>query len=152
MKSYNIAEIKQIPITNFAEIKNGLNAHCPFCGHKNHFYYNKNRNTYKSFSNCCKGGSVIDFIMETRGLYFSAAINWLGDNYSLNKESVNAKYVTRDKLISEAETKRIREEIDLFFNSDLSDEIFFKALRYDNDIKLMHYIYDLKAAGMYNTN
>jgi DNA primase len=148
MKSYNIAEIKQIPITNFAEIKNGLNEHCPFCEHNDHFYYNKIRNTYKSFSNCCKGGSVIDFIMETRGLNFSAAVNWLGDNYSLNKESVNMKYVARDKMISEAEINRIKEEIDLFFDSRPPDEIFFKALKYDNDIKLMHYIYDLKAAGL----
>ena len=148
MKSYNIAEIKQIPITNFAEIQNGLNEYCPFCEHKNHFYYNINKNTYRSYNSCCKGGSVIDFIMETRGLNFSAAINWLGNNYSLNKENINMKYVTRDKLISEAETNRIKEEIDLFFDSNLSDEIFFKALRYDSDIKLMHYIYDLKAAGI----
>lgn len=44
---------------------------CPMCnstssksGDAGHFYINPNTNSYSSFSGCCKGGSIIDFLME----------------------------------------------------------------------------------------
>lgn len=37
---------------------------CPVCGHKEHFTINAAGNYYKSFSECCRGGSIIDYLME----------------------------------------------------------------------------------------
>ncbi len=37
---------------------------CPVCGRKDHFYVYPDTNSYSSFSGCCKGGSIIDFMVE----------------------------------------------------------------------------------------
>jgi DNA primase len=103
MKSYNIAEIKNIPLTNFIELRDGLNENCPFCDHKDHFYFNKAKNTYRSFNSCCRGGSIIDFIMESRGLNFTDSVNWLGDYYNVDSEKLeiqNKATVNRLKRIN----------------------------------------------------
>lgn len=53
---------------------------CPFCEKKDHFTYYYDTNTYNSFSGCCKGGSIIDFLQEYEHLDIKEAINKL---YSL---------------------------------------------------------------------
>ena len=58
---------------------------CPKCGHQNHFTLFapnslKNKNdywTYSSFSGCCNGGSVIDYLIEFKGLDEKGAIKYL---------------------------------------------------------------------------
>lgn len=37
---------------------------CPFCQGQDHFTINTHENLYKSFSECCRGGSIIDFLIE----------------------------------------------------------------------------------------
>lgn len=57
---------------------------CPVCGHKGHFTIYPDSNSYNSFNDCCKGGSVLDYLIEVEGLEQPAAINKLkqlaGDN------------------------------------------------------------------------
>lgn len=56
---------------------------CPKCGHKDHFTIYPDTNSYSSFSNCCRGGSVLDFLMEIEDMSIENAINEL---YSLAGE------------------------------------------------------------------
>ena len=50
---------------------------CPVCGHKDHFTIYPDTNSYVSFSECCNGGSIIDFMIEIEGLPKEEAINKL---------------------------------------------------------------------------
>jgi replicative DNA helicase len=47
---------------------------CPVCGHKEHFTLYADTNSYSSFSGCCKGGSIIDYLQEVEGLAQGPAI------------------------------------------------------------------------------
>jgi replicative DNA helicase len=47
---------------------------CPICKGHNHFSIYKDKNFYNSFANCCKGGSVIDFMIEVEHLSQKDAI------------------------------------------------------------------------------
>jgi len=54
---------------------------CPMCnsssskkGDAGHFFVNDSTNSYSSFSGCCKGGSIIDFVMEYYNLDKKEAI------------------------------------------------------------------------------
>ena len=48
---------------------------CPVCKHKNHFYIYPKTNSYYSFSGCCKGGSLVDWMMEYEGLTLAVAMS-----------------------------------------------------------------------------
>lgn len=50
---------------------------CPVCGHKDHFTIYPENNSYSSFSGCCKGGSIIDYMIEVEGLSQAQAIDKL---------------------------------------------------------------------------
>jgi DNA primase len=50
---------------------------CPVCGHKDHFTIYPDTNSYVSFSECCNGGSIIDYMIEIEGLPKEEAINKL---------------------------------------------------------------------------
>ena len=43
-------------------------------GDAGHFFVNANTNSYSSFSGCCRGGSIIDFVMEYYNLDKKEAI------------------------------------------------------------------------------
>jgi len=47
---------------------------CPVCGHKDHFTIYPDNNSYYSFSGCCEGGSIIDYLIEVEGLDKASAI------------------------------------------------------------------------------
>lgn len=38
---------------------------CPICGHNDHFSVNPTKNIYISHSGCCRGGSIIDWFIES---------------------------------------------------------------------------------------
>lgn len=44
-----------------------------FVGHKDHFTINDNDNYYKSFSGCCKGGDILNYMQEIEHLDFKEA-------------------------------------------------------------------------------
>lgn len=69
---------------------------CPVCGHKNHFTINDNENYYQSFSGCCKGGDILNYMQEIEGLSFKEAKEELfkitnTPIETLNKEKINNK-------------------------------------------------------------
>lgn len=50
---------------------------CPVCGSKDHFSVYEGKNTYSSFSECCKGGTVIDYLQEVEGQTFAEAARFV---------------------------------------------------------------------------
>ncbi len=74
--------------------KAGQNAYrinpCPICGHKDHFTVYPSTNSYTSFSGCCKGGSIIDYLIEVEGMNQAQAIDKL-HNMAGIKDSVHYK-------------------------------------------------------------
>ncbi len=69
---------------------------CPKCGHKDHFSINVSENYYQSFSNCCEGGTIIDFLKEFEKLTLDEAIEKTFrlaqvDNFQSDKESNSIK-------------------------------------------------------------
>ena len=94
---------------------------CPMCnstssksGDAGHFYINPNTNSYSSFSGCCKGGSIIDFLMEFYNLEAIdkakdiAGIRRSGGNNQMNndtKPSTNSQSNKQEEARKEAEKK-----------------------------------------------
>ncbi len=97
---------------------------CPMCnstssksGDAGHFYINPNTNSYSSFSGCCKGGSIIDFLMEFYNLDKKEAIDKAkdiagiiksGGNKQMNnntKPSTNSQSNKQEEAKKEAEKK-----------------------------------------------
>ena len=73
---------------------------CPVCGRRDHFTINENGNYFNSFSECCNGGSIIDWFEQVEGLDTKDAIDKLyslageqrparGDGYMRGGESVS---------------------------------------------------------------
>jgi len=60
-------EFKRVGKSTFVE-------ECPVCKGHEHFSIYTNENYYNSFSGCCKGGSIIDFMMEVEHLSQKDAI------------------------------------------------------------------------------
>lgn len=50
---------------------------CPICGGKDHFTINEKENYFKSFSDCCKGGSIIDWFEQVEDMSINQAIDKL---------------------------------------------------------------------------
>lgn len=50
---------------------------CPICGSKDHFTIYESQNTYSSFSGCCKGGTIIDYLQEAEGNTFADAARFV---------------------------------------------------------------------------
>jgi hypothetical protein len=157
---YNLDEIKQIPIYNFLNgwnKKNGtkdyIYENCPFCTHKWHFSVSKDGKFFTSYNSCTPGGSVIDFISKFYNLSFYDSIKLLADKYKIEGNSKINKYDTeKNKKISAIEKNREREIINDFFDFlkvKEYDRTFYKILNW-NDLKILHYIYDLVAAGFYH--
>ena len=97
---------------------------CPMCnstssksGDAGHFYINPNTNSYSSFSGCCKGGSIIDFLMEFYKVDKKEAIDKAkdiagirrsGGNNQMNnntKPSTNSQSNKQEEARKEAEKK-----------------------------------------------
>ena len=79
---------------------------CPKCGGKDHFTLfepnsSKNRNswwTYSSFNGCCNGGTVVDYLIELKGMSKEDAIKELtcGETSSSIKREVKNKPIVAD--------------------------------------------------------
>lgn len=109
---------------------------CPKCGHKDHFSINVDENYYKSFSNCCKGGTIVDFIEEFEKLSTDEAIEKTlslahidnlksrGDLNKYKKGGLNKMNANFNNVINEAH-KNVG-QTDYFHNRGLGDEIINK--------------------------
>lgn len=94
---------------------------CPVCGHKDHFRINSNENYYNSFSGCCKGGDILNYMQEVEHLSFKEAkeklykiTNTPTESYNSKKPLSNIKrtYETRnDKKQTEQQLKDINDFI-----------------------------------------
>lgn len=79
---------------------------CPKCGGKDHFTLfepnsSKNRNswwTYSSFNGCCNGGTIVDYLIELKGMSKEDAIKELtcGETSSSIKREVKNKPIVAD--------------------------------------------------------
>ena len=84
-----LEKLRNISITDFAKfrrykiIRCGSNTYrvnpCPICGSDDHLTLYDKTNSFYSFAACCKGGSVIDFVMQTENISFSEAVKILSD-------------------------------------------------------------------------
>lgn len=115
---------------------------CPMCnstssksGDAGHFYINPNTNSYSSFSGCCKGGSIIDFLMEFYNLGKKEAIDKAkdiagirrsGGNNQMNsntKPSTNNQSNKQEEARKEAEKKEfIRNQKKQFIVDNLAKQ------------------------------
>ena len=115
---------------------------CPMCnstssksGDAGHFYINPNTNSYSSFSGCCKGGSIIDFLMEFYNLDKKEAIDKAkdiagirrsGGNNQMNnntKPNTNSQSNKQEEARKEAEKKEfIRNQKKQFIVDNLTKQ------------------------------
>lgn len=115
---------------------------CPMCnstssksGDAGHFYINPNTNSYSSFSGCCKGGSIIDFLMEFYNLDKKEAIDKAkdiagirrsGGNNQMNnntKPNTNSQSNKQEEVRKEAEKKEfIRNQKKQFIVDNLAKQ------------------------------
>lgn len=115
---------------------------CPMCnstssksGDAGHFYINPNTNSYSSFSGCCKGGSIIDFLMEFYKVDKKEAIDKAkdiagirrsGGNNQMNnntKPNTNSQSNKQEEARKEAEKKEfIRNQKKQFIVDNLTKQ------------------------------
>lgn len=102
---------------------------CPMCnstssksGDAGHFYINPNTNSYSSFSGCCKGGSIIDFIMEFYKVDKKEAIEKVKDIAGIRRSggndqmNNNTKPNTNSQKNKQEETRKEAEKKDFIRN------------------------------------
>ena len=77
---------------------------CPMChssssksGDAGHFFVNDSTNSYSSFSGCCSGGSIIDFIMEYYNLDTKEAIEKAKEIAGIRSGDVKDMYKNNPK-------------------------------------------------------
>lgn len=115
---------------------------CPMCNSTSsksedagHFYINPNTNSYSSFSGCCKGGSIIDFLMEFYKVDKKEAIDKAkdiagirrsGGNNQMNnntKPNTNSQSNKQEEARKEAEKKEfIRNQKKQFIVDNLTKQ------------------------------
>lgn len=60
---------------------------CPICGHQDHFFVYPKNNSYYSFSGCCKGGTIVDWLIEHDGLSLAEAMKQVhGDSPPIDRQ------------------------------------------------------------------
>ena len=97
---------------------------CPVCGHKDHFTIYPENNSYYSFSDCCAGGSIIDYMIEVEGLNKTQAIsklkNLAGGEGSKTSPTPPMRLVGQEekrKRLSETEIKDTSKMVEKAFNN-----------------------------------
>ncbi len=89
---------------------------CPMCnstssksGDAGHFYINPNTNSYSSFSGCCKGGSIIDFLMEFYNLDKKEAIDKAKDIAGIRRSGGNNQMNNNTKTNTNSQSNKQEE-------------------------------------------
>lgn len=91
---------------------------CPVCGHRDHFFVYPKTDSYYSFSECCRGGTLVDWLMEYEGLSLSEAMRRVhGDSPPPDK----LKTMETKKL-----AKLLTENVEGFFDACIEKYKFFK--------------------------
>lgn len=90
---------------------------CPMCnsnssksGDAGHFFVNESTNSYSSFSGCCKGGSIIDFIMEYYNLDTKEAIQKAKEIAGIRSGDVKNMYNNKPQQQNNNKQQQTQEE------------------------------------------
>ena len=79
-------------------------------GDAGHFFVNPNTNSYSSFSSCCNGGSIIDFLMEYNRLDKKEAIDRAKSIAGIQRSGGNNQMNNNTRSQNNNEIKQQREE------------------------------------------
>lgn len=107
---------------------------CPICGKNDHFDVHLNTNSYFSQSGCCSGGSIIDFLIETKNLTKGQAITQLKEMNEIYEEFKP----------TEIEPKEIDKEVYDFTplidkaNNNISATNYFKSRGFSEETIIKH--------------
>ncbi|MGD9276530.1 MAG: hypothetical protein PVJ67_05135 [Candidatus Pacearchaeota archaeon] len=71
---------------------------CPICGHNDHFTITTHDNCYQSQSKCCKGGSIVDWFIESENLSRKDAVNKVLKISGLEREKVTHKELIKIQI------------------------------------------------------
>ncbi|MFR2886632.1 MAG: DnaB-like helicase C-terminal domain-containing protein [Clostridium butyricum] len=105
-------------------------AKCPICGVGDHFIINAEENYYKSFTDCCRGGTIVDFLKEIEGFDIDEAINKTFELADMKEciqlkndktSSANNKKAIFNSLINRTHENVV--QVNYFHDRGLSDEI-----------------------------
>ena len=104
---------------------------CPVCGHDDHFTVYAAKNTYSSFSGCCEGGSIVDYLMEIESLSKNEAIKKLrkiseGDDLEVSKTETMIEATTNNEDINKMVEEAKKNECEYYRKRGLSEEIIKK--------------------------
>jgi hypothetical protein len=93
---------------------------CPFCGHFGHFYIYPKTQSYYSFANCCKGGTLVDWYIEYHHMSLSEAMKRVCGDADLTaiQEQQNIKQLA----------KILTRKVEDFFNVIIQKYKIFKSL------------------------
>lgn len=102
---------------------------CPVCNGRDHFTIYPATNSYSSFSNCCQGGSILDYVIEVEGAEsLQEAIEKITGEKAVKKASAAATAKAPEQkydftyLVEEA----AQNETQYYFNRGLSPAIVQK--------------------------
>jgi replicative DNA helicase len=152
-------EITLIDYIPGKKIKAGTNIYrvnpCPMCGGKDHFTIYLDKNTYSSFSGCCKGGTIIDYLIEIEKLEKNQSIQKVLEmaGYDYNFKNKNERKVIKmysktmekhdfkgkEAKATENESTKTYKSVDLtslfnnYYTSDKNDLTYFIE-RHINDL------------------
>lgn len=82
---------------------------CPVCGHKDHFTIFEDTNSYSSFSKCCNGGTVIDFMIEVEGLDKKSAIDKIKELSGFQEIAAAAENLTKKEKAQPTQLEPVRD-------------------------------------------
>lgn|GEM_PF-2977438 len=75
---------------------------CPICGHRDHFFIYPETNSYCSFSRCCRGGTLVDWMIEYEGLSLAEAMRRVyGDEPPPGRKIENGEIKKLASLLNE---------------------------------------------------
>jgi len=154
MNTDNLAKAKrEITLIDYIpgkKIKAGTNIFrvnpCPVCGGKDHFTIYPDKNTYSSFNGCCKGGTIIDYLIEIEKLEKNQAIQRVLEMAGYDSNFKNERKVIHMKTMEKPISNTVESNIDIdltqslynhyiknndedrryFFNRGLSSEVIEK--------------------------
>lgn len=127
---------------------------CPICNGKDHFTIYADSNSYSSFSECCKGGSIIDYLIEAENYTMEEAIKRLyaitGTDYNTNKggnKPMNNSNVNNSNANNKAQAEQKEAEKKAFVREQKKQFILNAIQNQTSENKQKVYEY-LKARGI----
>ncbi len=117
---------------------------CPICGHKDHFFVYPENNSYYSFSGCCKGGSIVDALIEFEGIPLAEAMRRVHGEGSQSGYADDICRRQKEKQKTEKLAGLLTQKVESFFNAITQKYKLFKLAElecYRNGIDRMDPFY-----------